>query len=229
MDDLAEWNPSLKLAFGNGKSLKFEDVCIVFTEQKVFDPKVLYILNDDFQPAPTSEGITFVCLNANHPGFERNHVLTLDYPYSPEQLCSIISTCICGICAWNDQMNLAIIGGCEAQKLLDLSETYLKNPCVLLDSTFCCIAISSSITKEDALYYDIKLHGTPSSKTILTLAEHSKNRQFTYGHFASGLAYRVAPGPAHHLEIYVDIKADDYHHAGAEHAFFAHAHGPWTY
>lgn len=213
MDYLAEWNPSLKLAFGNCEALKYEDVRIVYKAQTFFDPRVLYILHDDFQPERdtegNTEGNTFIYLNATHLELKKNHVLTIDYPYSSEQLCALISTYICKIKEWDEQMNLAIIGGDDAQKLLDLSEMHLKNPCVLLDSTFCCIAISSSITDEDLLYYDIKMHGIPSPETILTLSRHSKNRQFTFGNFESGLDYRIAKGPVHYPEIYVDIKVDD--------------------
>lgn len=70
MDYLAEWNPSLKLAFGNCEALKYEDVRIVYKAQTFFDPRVLYILHDDFQPERdtegNTEGNTFIYLNATH-------------------------------------------------------------------------------------------------------------------------------------------------------------------
>lgn len=209
MDDLQEWKPVITLAFDNGKVLKYKDVRISYANQDDFDPTVLYILREGFLPTAVTEGNTFVCLSAERPELGKNHVLALDYPYSPEQLCSAISNCICGVGAWDNQMNLEIIDGCDAQKLLDLSQAYLKNPLVILDSTFCGLAVSNNITEEDALYYDIKLHGMPSPETILLLSKQNKNRQFTYGQFESGLTYRVAAGPVNYPEVYIDIKVDE--------------------
>jgi len=208
IDSMREFEPIAELSSGDVSSLKFEDVRIVYDNQCAFDKNVLYILRTYTHTLPCT-GITFISAIANQPNILGNHLIRVSCPFSAEELCAHVGSCIRGISNWSEQLSLAIFEGCDAQHLLDLSVDYLNNPCVILNGIFDCIAISNCITERDELYWDIKMNGRPSTETMLTLSEHNKIRKLRYGRFSSGLDYRISTGPTSFPEIYVDIKTED--------------------
>ncbi len=203
---LSAWNP-VSHFITSEEQLMFDNVSIVYSEQSLFLDSTLYLIRSEEDLANMTAG------TAIFPGKlsacpETVSVIEIDYPDSPEKLCSEISLCIHSYSDWAEQLNLSIISGCTIQTLVDLSEPYLKNPFVIFNGTFDCVAASSNITEDDPLYYDVKKHGKPSPETMLLLSEHNKNRKIENGLFYSGKKYRLSKGIADYYEIFVDFAAD---------------------
>ena len=203
---LSEWNPVSHFIVPQ-EQLLFDHVGIVYSEQTLFLDDSLYIIRSEEGLAHMTSGTAiFSGKLSSYP--ETVNIVELDYPGSPEKLCSEIGLCMHSYSNWTEQLNLSIISGCTIQTLVDLSEPFLKNPFVILNGTFDCVAASSTITEDDPLYYDVKKNGKPSPETMLQLSEHNKKRKIEKGVFYSGKKYRLSKGIANYYEIFVDFAAD---------------------
>ena len=205
LDNLKEWHPHSTLDSVELNSICVEDVRIVYPDQKVFNPGVLYILKDE-AGIPDSSESTFVVLDHDVLCPDSANVISLDYPNSAEQLCSWISDSIRKINEWCETLDAAIYDRCSLQTLLDLSAEFLPNPCLLFGSSFDCLASSNNILETDQFFYEVHSNGQPSPETIRTLSENNKIRQLTYGKFVFGMDYRLGKGPTKEDELYMDIK-----------------------
>ena len=207
IDRLAGYDPCIFYADETKVPLLFRMVNMVFEGQTVFDPEILYICKD--AAIPSADKVTFVTCSRNYfPDTSRQHILSLHYPYPPERLFSEICDYFSFYYNWSEKADSEILQGCSLQHLLDASSEILKNPCILLDASFNCLALSHNINQEDILYYDIKVHGKLTSETMLILSNNNKVRQFRYGRFISGIPYRIADGPTHCSELFIDFKSD---------------------
>ncbi|MBE6009607.1 MAG: hypothetical protein E7236_02950 [Lachnospiraceae bacterium] len=203
---LAEWNPVSHFITSDDQ-LMFDTVSIVYSEQTLFLNHSLYVIRSEEELANMTSGTAvFPGKLSSYP--KTVNIIEIDYPDSPEKLCSEINQCIHSYSNWAEQLNLSIISGCTLQTLVDQSEPFLKNPFVIFNGTFDCVAASNNITEDDPLYYDVKKHGKPSPETMLQLSEHNKNRKVENGMFYSGKKYRLSKGIADHYEIFVDFAAD---------------------
>ncbi len=205
-EHLSAWNPVAHFITSDDQ-LMFDTVSIVYSEQTLFLDHTLYVIRSEEDLSNMTSGTAiFPGKVSSYP--KTINIIELDYPDSPEKLCSEISLCINSYSNWAEQLNLSIISGCELQDLVDLSEPFLKNPFVILNGTFDCVAASNNITEDDPLYYDVKKHGKPSPETMLQLSEYNKNRKIENGMFFSGKKYRLSKGIADYYEIFVDFAAD---------------------
>jgi hypothetical protein len=200
---LSAWNPVSHFITPDDQ-LMFDNASIVYSEQTLFLEHSLYVIRSEEDLANITSG-TVISPEKLTTYPKTVNIIELDYPDSPEKLCSEISLCIHNYSNWAEQLNLSIISGCTIQDLVDLSEPFLKNPFVILNGTFDCIAASNNITEDDPLYYDVKKHGKPSPDTMLQLSEHNKKRQIENGVFVSGKKYRLSKGIANYYEIFVDF------------------------
>jgi len=205
LDNLQEWNPRSTLDAVELNSVVVEDVRIVYPDQQIYNPGVLYIIRND-AIIPDSVENTFVAMNHDAVCPDGANVISLDYPYSAEQLCSCISDSIRKITEWCETLDAAIYDRCDLQTLLDLSADFLPNPCLLFGSSFDCLASSNNILETDQFFYEVHNNGQPSPETIRTLSENNKTRHLTYGKFVFGMDYRLGKGPTKEDELYMDIK-----------------------
>ena len=205
-DRLADYDPCIFYADGTKDTLLYSMVNMVFEGQTEFDPDILYICKDS--KVPSVEKVTFVICSRIRFSDSKSHILCLDYPWSPEKLFSEICSYFSFYYNWSEKADSEILKGCSLQHLLDLSNNILRNPCILLDASFNCLALSHNITPDDILYYDIKVSGKVTAETMLILSKNNKDRLFSYGHFVSGIPYRIADGPTHCPELFIDFKSD---------------------
>ena len=205
IDDLKEWHPQSNLDALELKTVCVEDVRIVYPDQETFNPGVLYLVRKG-TGIPDSADSTFIIMDQTASCPDSANVISLDYPCSTEQLCSLIGESIRRINEWCESLDHAIYDRCELQKLLDLSADYLPNPCLLFNSSFDCLASSSNILESDQFFYEVRNNGQPSPETIRALSENNKTRRLTYGRFVFGMDYRLGKGPTQEDELYLDIK-----------------------
>ena len=207
-DYLADLNPAFLHRVSDELQLSFEDVRLTYSGQTEFDPQTLYILNGTLSSERTDH-CTFLVIGQPEQDMENANLITLDCSCSPEHLCDHIGKYFITLKKWTEQMDLAIIKDGSLQTLIDISDHIIKNPMLLLDSSFNCQACSGSITESDYLYYDVKTNGKPSADTIYILKQNSQSRNFTYGKFRSGKNYRISVGPTNEQELFTDFLSDD--------------------
>lgn len=208
LDCLKDWKPKLNLSPDEITRVCIDDVRVVYPGQKSFDPGIIYILQKA-SVLPDNAECTFISLHSDNsvPSLQDSiNVITMKYPHSPEQLCAMISDEIRRLNTWNNTLDEAIVNGCSLQEIVDLSEDFIGNPCILFGSTFNCLASSKNITEDDLFFYDVHHNRQPSSETIRALTEHNKTRTLSYGKFVSGLSYRIGKGPTKEDELFTDIK-----------------------
>ncbi len=205
MDRLANYNPNVLYANGEKQRLLFTMVNIVFEGQTFYTPSILYLCRNT--DVPQVDNVTFIVCGDFNLHDCKSHVISLEYPHSPEQLFSEICSYFSFYLDWSEKIDTEIYKGASLQYILDLSADLLQNPCILLDDSFNCLALSHDIEEKDILYYDIKVNGKPTSETILILSKNNLKRQFNYGHFDSGIPYRIAEGPSNSPELFIDFKS----------------------
>jgi len=208
LDWLKEWNPKLNLSPNEISSVCIDDTRVVYPRQDLFHPGILYILQND-SVLPDHAECTFISVRSDDAApslHDSVNVITVQYPHSPEQLCALISDEIRKLNNWSNKLDDAIINGCSLQDIVDLSEDFICNPCILFGSTFNCLASSNNITEDDLFLYDVHQNKQPSSETIQALTKHNQTRSLSYGNFNSGLNYRIGKGPTNDDELFTDIK-----------------------
>ena len=213
VDCLSQWRPQIQPSSRNLNNYQYRGVQLYYSGQTEFSSSILYVLPSDLttQLPNSLSGASFVC---STPMCETQLsdalFIILSFQDSAEKLCALISNYMCKYFTWDDMTTQSILSGCDEQRLLDLSEDFLCNPMIILDPTFFCRAASKNITEDDALYYDLKLRGSPSTESMQVLVRHNEKKQcFRYGHFRSGQVYRIGIGPIGIEEIYIDISIDN--------------------
>ena len=208
MDYIDDLNPTYTQKATGNTVPSFEDVRVTWPGQTEFDPHTLYVRNSTL-PSGGIAGCTFFITEEMQDLSAEANLITLDYDGSPERLCDHIGRYLTTLKKWGEQLDLAIIRDCSLQTLVDLSDNIIKNPLLLLDSSFNCLACSNSIKEKDLLYYDVKMNGRPSAETIYTLKQNSQSRCFTYGTFLSQKSYRISMGPTKQQELFTDFLSDE--------------------
>lgn len=208
IDYIGELHPTYKHKIAGDYVPSFEDVRVTYSEQTEFDPHTLYIINSKI-PSNRISTCTFLSLENVEIINDVSNLITLDCDYSPEKLCDHIKKYLISLIKWTEQLDLAIIKDCNLQTLVNISDTIIKNPFLLLDSSFNCIACSNNIMEKDLFYYDVKMNGRPSAETIYTLKQNSQSRCFTYGNFLSKKGYRISTGPTKEQELFTDFLSDE--------------------
>lgn len=83
-----------------------------------------------------------------------------------EEIFNALQDAFNGLRDWDMETHLALIEGCGAQRLLDLSEQVLGNPITLMDPSFKLLAHTRNIASDSAIYQEVCRQGYLSAETV---------------------------------------------------------------
>lgn len=138
----------------------------------------LYICDSrELTPQAAESGCCFVCIgrgdNFAHdklPGCRV--VLVQDTEISLAAMFNNIQSLFTNLRDWHRNMHVSLIQNDDIQEILEMSESIIGNPIVLVDLSFKLLAYTKNIITDDILYNDLINRGYHSVETVEALTRH---------------------------------------------------------
>lgn len=186
LDELSEYRPSSYLS--DTADWFFSGVRL-YDVREQFSPEILYICDlEALQASPPPEDICLLCvLRAQDDerllssSVRKQWILIRDTP-GVEHVCNRVIALFFKLRDWHMNMHLTLLQHNNVTKILELSESIIGNPIVLVDLRFKLIANTPNIVSDDLIYNDLVSRGYHSSETVerftaaqtVTHLKHSK-------------------------------------------------------
>lgn len=129
--------------------------------------------------AAADSGCCFLCVAPLPPDarsrFQDKQIVLVEGPEAGlARVFNLVQSLFTDLREWHQAMHVSLIQNSDAQKLIDLSETVIGNPIVLVDLSFKLLAHTRHIETDDEVYNELVSHGYHTKENIERL---TKNRQ----------------------------------------------------
>lgn len=177
LDTLAEYKPE---CFCPGENVYFSGLRLYEPGQAELSPENIYMCTcRDLDSAALDSGCYFLCVHKLSPLLRslymgKRLVVIEDDSVSLSSAFNTIQSLFTDLREWHQNMHVSLIVNNNVQELLNLSETAIGNPIVLVDLGFKLLAYTENIQTDDEVYNELIRKGYHTKQNIDRL---TKTRQ----------------------------------------------------
>ncbi len=164
----------------------FRWVAMLPTEKDAMEPDMLYVcyLSEALKRRSETAGFYYICIQDRFFGDEEEDssaklrgTIVINENKEVSWLLNIVQERLLQISEWMLNMQSALVGECDYQKLIDLCEPILNNFVSVLDSSYKLLAYTKNILSDDPINVSLVDKGYHTEETIKLL---QKNRRFKF-------------------------------------------------
>ncbi len=178
LDSLASYQP--ERLFPDTENLFFSGLRLYERDSKGLSPENIYICNSqELTGEAITSGCCFLCIHRGLPGLKERlqghrFVVLENSSISLAEVFNTVQSLFTDMREWHQNMHISLIQNNDVQELLDLSESMIGNPIVLVDLSFKLLAYTRHMKTDDEVYNGLILRGYHTRPVIERL---TKNRQ----------------------------------------------------
>lgn len=170
LDSLAEYGP--ERFFSEEEQLSFSGLRLYELGQETLSTSNIYMCTSRELTAEAAEsGCCFLCIHKMAPALKkklqgRRIVLLEDEGIGLAEVFNTVQSLFTDLREWHQHMHVSLIQSNDVQELLDLSESAIGNPIVLVDLSFKLLAYTKNIKTDDEVYNEVVSRGYHTKQTI---------------------------------------------------------------
>ena len=163
LDSLAEYGP--ERFFSEEEQLSFSGLRLYELGQETLSTSNIYMCTSRELTAEAAEsGCCFLCIHKMAPALKkklqgRRIVLLEDEGIGLAEVFNTVQSLFTDLREWHQHMHVSLIQSNDVQELLDLSESAIGNPIVLVDLSFKLLAYTKNIKTDDEVYNEVVSRG----------------------------------------------------------------------